>query len=787
MRLSAVAAASALALLAVVAGCAPPADEDTSEDEGALRADPSSVVPTFAPSLHVLDGYNSLLDRATSRCVEPTAALAAEVGAPAHDVRFKAIRTTAELAKELEVDLSAASNVPTVEASGAVKLVKTFKESSSKVTFVLRSVSSYQVINRTPLKLSAEAKTLAAGTPARFLLGCGGSYAAGVRYEAEVMAILQFEASSTEEAQKIETSVSGAAPGSAVKMSTGFNTSVATNARNHAFTSQIVFTGFSGSAAMVTDDPDVALKTFDTLNQQMTTSLAADASADEASYFTNPRRNARPVSVAQQSYAAVSGAPAPETFQDITSVLKKAELFYTGVAGYRARLESVKVNHLEKFFADTKNQFRYNVAGEPLISTKNIVVAARDWSTKLETALEKVNVEADACLERASNGDYGSCRTTPASTAATASAASFLASYSRTGRIVELAAFAPNVDNGELPLVSYRYATPSCQKENMRLPTTNEMWLLAPLVSALGQGREIWVAPTPTCAKPVMRVVGDTRADVYCDRDGSEPLPYVNDRAVICVASAGPAAAGAALGTRHAEPGLGRPDLAGLARHVPHGHLAVLNVEHAEHDGQVEAARSDRAGIEDREIAIATDERHVRVPTHDELAVLRARQPRGVGPQLRSIDRDVDHQDLEELFVAVAHLEREDVGEVVGVLVDVAAHHRHGRDLAEPTQHVEIADVAGVQDAVRLQRRDDRCRARVRLAVGIGHHHEAQRAIGERDSLVLRLDPPGHGDSVRQAGASCFFTSPCWRMWRHSRSPKTNMAMHIHCAGVRYP
>ena len=140
------------------------------------------------------------------------------------------------------------------------------------------------------------------------------------------------------------------------------------------------------------------------------------------------------------------------------------------------------------------------------------------------------------------------------------------------------------------------------------------------------------------------------------------------------------------------------PVRAGLAVDVAERELAARDLEHAEHDRQMEAPRSDRAGVEHGQAAVAADERHVRVAAHDQACAAAVGEPRGVGADPRPVHRDVHQQQLQRRLAAGADVDGDRIRQLVDALVDVAAHRDHGRDLGQLVEHAQIADVARVQD-----------------------------------------------------------------------------------------
>jgi hypothetical protein len=79
---------------------------------------------------------------------------------------------------------------------------------------------------------------------------------------------------------------------------------------------------------------------------------------------------------------------------------------------------------------------------------------------------------------------------------------------------------------------------------------------------------------------------------------------------------------------------------------------------------------------------------------------------------------------------AVGERHGQHVGELVGPGIDVAPDREQRRDLGEPLEHLEVPDVAGVQDRVGRERLQLRRARRVRRAVGVRDHREPQGLVG---------------------------------------------------------
>ncbi len=91
--------------------------------------------------------------------------------------------------------------------------------------------------------------------------------------------------------------------------------------------------------------------------------------------------------------------------------------------------------------------------------------------------------------------------------------------------------------------VSFRNADAGCLKVQMRLPKRDEAVFLGPTVIALASPNgEIWIAPDAKCEKPFFQN-GSGQGTFGCADGIAEPAPFVQDKALLCVAPSGPIAA----------------------------------------------------------------------------------------------------------------------------------------------------------------------------------------------------------------------------------------------------
>ena len=534
-------------------GCGAHPDEGQSADSD-LRSNPSAQVSTNDPNVRVLGGFTAFLDQATSAaCIIAPGAPFVDIGNVTGSFYLRQVKTRADLAKELDVDVSASVKAPEGSIDGSVKLVNSFKSSSTTVTFLVRSLRSYTATNRSDAQLSPLAlDVLGRGAMGEFLQKCGASWAKSIRYEAQVVALLEFEAKTEESARSIATSFGGATP-SILKTVASASADLkskaeATASANDATLSlSISATGFVTNGRKVSQDiADHSFEKVDELNADLEASFNADVAADRAGYATNSARNARAALVGQASYSSLGNAPTAD-YASLGKMIQKGEEFVGAISPIYLRLNHAYTDEVAAFLADTNNQFRYNLASAPQVTTASLVPIAQTWESRFgadggDSLVAPLREAIDDCTSAAANGSYDECVTSPSLEEAKAAATSALATYGREGRILPVIAWMPTTG----ATMSFGYAEGACEKIDMRLPTRAEAPFIAPAVSALAQPYgEVWIAADASCPKPVYANAHGESA-FRCGDSAGEALPYVGDRPVVCVSRSGPMAAVAA-------------------------------------------------------------------------------------------------------------------------------------------------------------------------------------------------------------------------------------------------
>jgi hypothetical protein len=537
-----------LGLAIGVSACAAETEDGaTSADD--LRTDSSAMVPTTDSAVRVLSAYNAFLDRATvTPCVASTAPATA-AGDVSGGFYLQHVKTRDDLAKELDVDVDATVKAPeTGSVDASTKVVQTFKESTTTVSYLLRAFRAYSVTSTGPMELTpAAAALLKSGSLDEFIHQCGGSFAQTVRYQAQVVAMMRFEAKTEESARSIEASFGGATPAAKTDIAPGGTADIKTKAQQTASANgaslsiSIDTSGFFASPPTVDNTGADGFDTINALYKQLSESFDKDLAGDRANYFGN-QRNARPSLVAQASYGSLANRP-PADYAKIGSILGQAEEFVQGVSPYYLRVQRAYVDEVSRFLGDGSEQYRYNLASAPKLGVQDLVPIAQQWAAKLATdggrddaVIKPLRTAIDRCTSSAANGDYKPCATTPDLEKAKQQVSAALAAYAKGGRILPVDVSMPHPG----ATMSYRNAEPECDGVKMRMAHRDELPLIAPAVSALAPpAAQIWFAGDSTCAKPVYTVASG-RTTFDCMDNMTEPLPWVEDQPVLCVGLSGP-------------------------------------------------------------------------------------------------------------------------------------------------------------------------------------------------------------------------------------------------------
>jgi hypothetical protein len=527
------------ALLAATQGCASPSGEDSASDQGAFAAGATEPVATFAPSVRVLDSYNALLDRTTATpCVVRTAPEDTIAGDIDDEFYLSQVKSKEDLARNLEVDVSASYKVPAVSVSASVKVVHSFEESSSKVVYLIRAATSYSVMNISGIDLSPMASSLLrSGTPSAFAQKCGASYVTGVRYQADVAAILEFEATSAKDAHEVEAKLGVKMP--LVSVNASVKSTIEQLSQNSRLTVRIVASGFnagidaSSGKSLEQGEALGAIAALDGLRKRMSQSIERDLDSDRGGYSKNSARNAHALLLYPASYSSLPSAPAGERLSAVTKLLTDSRTYYDKLTALRARMTTANAE-LEAFLT-AKDPSRFNRPGMPVRWSGDLVADANAWHEHFrgdvtDNVSARVGKLASLCLDGAGDGDYTKCVETTKGRTETKVIEDAIGTYEKGPRVVELRAFLMSEGRTTLTTTHALGAT-MCTLMGMRLPRGEaELQLLAPMVAALSAPSSIWYEATPQCATPAFTN----------DRSKAQFTSCASDlRALVCVLPGG--------------------------------------------------------------------------------------------------------------------------------------------------------------------------------------------------------------------------------------------------------
>ncbi len=573
MRLHLLSGIVTLGLVAAV-GCKGGEVEDEEASEGALRSDATGDNLTGSPAASLLAGYNGFLDNAMpTPCLTVSGPLALEpkevplkvAGNLRGEFYMKHVSSREELAKELDVDVGAAAKLPRGSLETTMKVVNGFQQNKATATFVVRAYRAYSVdgiaqgAKAGNIALTPEARQmLADGQIDRFRNICGGAFISNVRYEAQVLAIFQFETKSEKTVERIATKFTGGMDG-VLKNIASIEANVGTNSQEEAsqfeahVTAKVAAIGFlAGDGTTVKDvDPTHALEKINELRAEMNKSFLADFARDKEAYFRpNAERHVRPAVVTKASYNALLDHPELD-YTRLTVPLQRAEQFLNEVGGLQVRLESVHADELQPYFKNDwrwgSEQFRFNILKNPQALTEKVTEEAQKYEAWFRpndesehNLVKPLRHAIENCVHGASVGDYDACMIDDHLRQDMKRAEDTLMAYADRSRIVHVLAWAPWLNDGS----GYNTAITECNKIDMRLPKADELDMIRPAITRVTATGQTWVQGPMTidgkkCSYPLYD--GGT---IRCGASwGWDWVPEVNDYPVVCVNLNGPAPA----------------------------------------------------------------------------------------------------------------------------------------------------------------------------------------------------------------------------------------------------
>lgn len=568
-----------LASIAATSACTRSDEDDLGSGEDAVESRiGNTTVTTAQDSLRLLGSYNSLVDElGEAPCVirnggdEQQQGPSVVAGNVERHLSVELVDSRSDLARAIGLDLSAAARLGVGdaargEARGSFGLVNSFKKSSTVITLVMRSSASYRVTNARSVHLTPEATAaLGAGGTAdpaaaatAFLRMCGSGYANALKYEAQFVVVLRYDAPSEEVAREIRANLSGSAPGNVpgADLNAEARASFTSNAsrRDVKLTVTSSAYGFADSTSVLaaTGTTQQIFETIDKLKADMVKSVTEDYCRDAGDrgpcgggdaapgYDRNTARHARPVEVTWAAYPGVSA----DVSRTMRQTLRRAEGFLMTLGDVRAAMDDAFYGEVQPFFDAPENERGlYNVAppGKPQLQVRDVIRVATEQRAALDPesggVARTLRNAIDDCRAGARSGDYADCPADPAANPALTAAKQVIDSYRAQGRVLrlEFTVKGPNRDPRNV----------CSQGSGLRLPDALEMAQLAPAVASGAGGRlssnRVWFAGEGCGVGKTSLFVnppGNTKTfaeSVECDAQGSL-MGYSG----LCIASAGP-------------------------------------------------------------------------------------------------------------------------------------------------------------------------------------------------------------------------------------------------------
>jgi len=178
------------------------------------------------------------------------------------------------------------------------------------------------------------------------------------------------------------------------------------------------------------------------------------------------------------------------------------------------------------------------------------------------------------------------------------------------------------------------------------------------------------------------------------------------------------------------------PREAGFTADMSHRDPVLLHVDDPEHHGHWNLRGPAEPRLNTVSPCLVHGEEDVRVAADHQRRPLGPSQPSHVGADLHAAHRDVDEQELEQHADLAAQVDRDGVRHVRCARVYVPSHGRHRRVLPQVGQHVQVPEVACVEDVTGRRFDDPPVEGCVWPTVRVRDDHEPQPGRRYRDRFV---------------------------------------------------
>jgi hypothetical protein len=458
----------ALVVLAL-AGCDPgPASsgEDWTFPAWGQKSDElgSGLTATRDLAVQIFDGYNRVVDTPSGRnCVLPQAGqleLAEfRAGGDIITTEIEYVSTREELEQALDIDATAKIKVGPIGGGGSLGFSRELKTSSRSVAILLRSRHVYTVVNQERHHLTDEAVAMLESDAPRFVRECGTDYVSGVAYGAELAMLVQIEADSLEERQKVEAKLeaSGIKAGPAsIDASLGAAFENALKNESVEVSVSVDSRGFVPSvdlSVLGKLDADAFGVAAEAL-AQLRASVLEDECHDQGEfgpgecdgspargYLANGARAAVPMGLLRLPFSRTANFPSDQaTVNALLEVTREAdaatssleafaEVYDTMVSVWAEEVGAMTTSDAPYDFAiyDTSEELRSDFQFAALMDHAQAWAAAYDPENGSE--VEALAEIVDDCWSRAEFGDFSECQTWPEDTDAGRAILATLAEY----------------------------------------------------------------------------------------------------------------------------------------------------------------------------------------------------------------------------------------------------------------------------------------------------------------------------------------------------------------------
>lgn len=400
--------------------------------------------------VRVFEGFNAVTDASVGEaCVradgDTTGFTPFRAGATTSEESLEYIESLDQLHESLQLDATAQVKAGPLGVDASTSITREFKSSETALSILLRTKSTYLVINQNRLDLTDEASALATSDPAAFVRKCGTHFVGGVEYGAELRLLITIQTNSIEEREAIRAGLEAegiqAGP---TTIGAGLSTSLSEvlEQKGVTVTAHAETQGFQSSVSLTAIEQNPLDPSAMALAKEavadMKASIAHDLCHDQGEsapggtcngtkalgYLANGGRSARPTGVELRAYRAAADFPDdPASIDAFLAQRRLAENALAFIEDHARLYAKVLRVHSEEVggLLDSPNPFDYAiynpndefdwVTEQDLRKYAEMVLAGFDPENG--SAVEIIADSLRDCWNRAESGDFGDCQGEP--------------------------------------------------------------------------------------------------------------------------------------------------------------------------------------------------------------------------------------------------------------------------------------------------------------------------------------------------------------------------------------